>query len=59
MGGLPLTSHDRAETDHIRMVFFQIRVEKGKSGPVGFQLYIILCLDWKSKQPRHNRVDPF
>ena len=40
------------------MVFFQIRVEKGKRGPTGSQLYMILCLGRKSKQPRHNWVDP-
>ena len=51
-------SHNRAEIDHIRLVFFQIRVEKGKRGPPSFQLYIILCLGHKSKQSRHNRVDP-
>ena len=51
-------SHNRAEIDHIRLVFFQIRVEKGKRGPPSFQLYIILGLGHKSKQCRHNRVDP-
>ena len=51
-------SHNRAETDGMRLAFFQIRVEKGKRGPPGFQLYMILCLGCKSKQLRHNRVDP-
>ena len=51
-------SHNRAEIDYIRLVFFQIRAEKGKRGPAGFQLYMILCLDCKSKQLRHNQVDP-
>ena len=51
-------SHDQAEIKQIRLVFFQIRVEKGKRGPPGFQLYLILCLGWKSKQSRHNGVGP-
>ena len=55
---LPLTSHNRAEIDHIRLVFFQIRVEKRKRGPPSFQMYMILCLGRKSKQPRQDRVDP-
>ena len=38
--------------------FCQIRVEKRKRGPTGFQLYMIWCLGCKSKQSRHNRVDP-
>ena len=59
MGGLPLTSHNRAEIDHIRLVFFEIRVEKGKRGPAGFQLYMILCLGCISKQLRHDQMDPF
>ena len=52
-------SHDQAEIDHIRMVFFQIRVEKGKRGPPGFQLYMILCQGRKSKLSlvlRHDDV---
>ena len=51
-------SHNRVEIDHIRLVFLQIRVEKEKKGPPGFQLYMVLCLAHKSKQPRHNQVDP-
>ena len=35
-----MTSHDRTEIDHIRLVFFQIRVEKRKRGPPGFQLFV-------------------
>ena len=58
MGGLPLMSHFRAEIYHIRMVFFQTRAEKGKRGPPGFQLYMILCLGRKSKQSKQDRVDP-
>ena len=57
-GGLPLTSHNRVEIAHIRLVFFQIRVESRKRGPPGFQLYMIWCLGRKSKQPRQDRVDP-
>ena len=51
-------SHDQVEIDNIRLVFFQIRVEKRKRCPPGFQLYMIWCLGHKSKQSRHNRVDP-
>ena len=58
VGGLPLTSHDRTEIDHIRLVFFQIMVAKRKRGPPGFQLYMIWCLRYKSKQSRHNQVNP-
>ena len=58
VGGLPLTLHDRAEIDHIRLVFSQIRVENRKRGPPGFQINMILCLGHKSKQSRHNWVDP-
>ena len=38
-----MMSHNRAEIDHIRLVFFQIRVEKGKRGPPGFQFFV--CFD--------------
>ena len=55
---IPLISHGQAEINHITLVFFQIRVKKGRRGPHGFQLYMILCLDHKSKQLRHNQVDP-
>ena len=58
MGGLPLTLHNRAEIDYIRLVFFQIRVENQKRGPPDFQMYTILCLDHKSKQSILDRVDP-
>ena len=37
-----MTSHDRAEIDHIRLVFFQIWVEKGKRGPPGFQFFVCI-----------------
>ena len=36
-------SHNRAEIAHIRLVFFQIRVEKRKRGPPGFQFFV--CFD--------------
>ena len=49
--------HNQAEIDHIRLVFFQIMVEKGKSCTPGFQLHMIFCLGHKSKQSSHNRVD--
>ena len=39
----PLTSHNRAEIAHIRLVFFQIRVECRKRGPPGFQFFV--CFD--------------
>ena len=35
-----LTSHDLAEIDHIRLLFFQIRVENLKRGPPGFQFFV-------------------
>ena len=54
----PLMSHDQGEIDHVRLAFFQIRVEKAKSGPPIFQLYMILCLSCRSKQSRHDQVDP-
>ena len=38
-----MTSHNRAEIDHIRLVFFQIRVEKVKKSPPGFQFFV--CFD--------------
>ena len=47
-GWTPSDSHFPAEIDHIRMVFFQIRAEKGKTGPPSFQFYMILCLGRKS-----------
>ena len=39
----PLTTHDRTEIDHIKLVVFQIKVEKGKRGPSGFQFFV--CFD--------------
>ena len=39
----PSDAHDRAEIDHIRLVFFQIRVENLKRGPLGFQFFA--CFD--------------
>ena len=39
----PLTSHYRAEIDHIRLVIFQIRVENLKTGPPGFHFFV--CFD--------------
>ena len=56
-GGLFLTSHNWVEIYHIRLVFFQITFESQKRGLPGFQLYMILCLGCKSKQPRQDRVD--
>ena len=38
-----MTSHDRAEIVHIRLVFFQIRVENLKIGP---PIFSIFCLFW-------------
>ena len=35
-----LTSHNRAEIDHIKLVFFQIRVENLIRGPPGFQFFV-------------------
>ena len=34
-----MTSHNQAEVDHMRLSFFQIRVEKGKRGPTSFQFF--------------------
>ena len=42
-GWTPVTSHNQAEIDHTRLVFFQIRVEEGKKGPPGFQFFV--CFD--------------
>ena len=39
----PITTHDQAEIDHIRLVLFQIKVEKGKRGLSGFQFFV--CFD--------------
>ena len=39
----PSDALDRAEIDHIRLVFFQIRVENLKRGPPGFQFFV--CFD--------------
>ena len=39
----PVTSYSWAEIDHIRLVFFQIRVEKVKRGPSSFQFFV--CFD--------------
>ena len=36
---IPLMSHNWAEVDHIRLSFFQIKVEKGKRGLPGFQFF--------------------
>ena len=42
-GWTPLTSYDRAEIDHIRLAFFQIRSENLKRDPPGFQFFV--CFD--------------
>ena len=39
----PLMSHNQEEIDHVRLVFFQIRVENLKMGPSGFQFFV--CFD--------------
>ena len=39
----PLTSHDRDAMAHIKLVFFQIRVESQKRGTPGFQFFV--CFD--------------
>ena len=39
----PLMLHDQEEIDHVRLVFFQIRVENLKMGPSGFQFFV--CFD--------------
>ena len=39
-GCIPLTSDDQAEIDHIRLMFFQIRVENLKRGPPGFKFFV-------------------
>ena len=57
MGGLPLASQNQADIDHIRLSFFQIRIESSKRGLPGFQMYMILFLGGISKQTRHNWVD--
>ena len=36
----PLKSHNQTEIDHVRLVFFQIRVENLKRGPPGFQFFV-------------------
>ena len=38
-----MTSYNRAEIDHIRLVFFQIRVKNLKKGQPGFQFFV--CFD--------------
>ena len=38
-----LISHNQAEIDHIRLLFFQIRIENLKRGPSGFQFFV--CFD--------------
>ena len=40
---IPMTSHNQVEIDHIRLVFFQIKVEKGKRSPPSFQFFV--CFD--------------
>ena len=39
----PVTAHNRAKVDHIRLLFFQIRFESRKSGQPGFQIFV--CFD--------------
>ena len=38
---IPLMSHNWAEFDHIRLLFFQIKVGKGKRAPPGFQFFCL------------------
>ena len=42
-GWAPLTSHFRGDIDHIKLLFFQIRVENLKRGPPSFQFFV--CFD--------------
>ena len=55
-----LTSHNRTEIDHIRMLFFQIRFENLKRGPPGFQFFVCFMMFFKSSdlrpQSQHNIV---
>ena len=50
----PLMSHDRVEIDHIRLLFFQIRVENLKRGPPGFQFFGYFVTFLTSSNLRNN-----
>ena len=48
----PLTSHDRAEIDHIRLVIFQIRVGKDSESEGSTRL----CRDCLDLRPTHKII---
>ena len=50
----PLASHNQAEIDHIRLSFFQIRVENLKRGPPGFQFFAYFMTFLTSSDLRTN-----
>ena len=58
MGWTPTDVTGLNRIDHIRPVFFQIRVKNRKRALPGFQMNMILCLGRKSNQYRHNQADP-
>ena len=49
-----LTSHNRAEIDHIRLVFFQIRVENLKRGLPSFQFFVCFDIIRSEDQSQHR-----
>ena len=51
---IPLTSHDWAEIDHIRLLFFQITVENLKRGPHGFKFFVYFVTFLMSSDLRIN-----
>ena len=56
---IPLTSHNQAEIDHIRLLFFQIRVENLKRGPPGFQFFAYFITFLTSSDLRTNHTVVF
>ena len=55
----PLTSHNRAEVDHIRLLFFEIRAENLKRGPSGFQFFAYFMMFLMSSNLRTNHSAVF
>ena len=54
-----LTSHNRAEIDHIRLLFIQIRVENLKRGQPGFQVFAYFMMFLTSSDLRTNHSTVF
>ena len=58
-GWMPLMSHDRAQVDHIRLLFFQIRVKNLKRSPPAFQFFAYFMTFLTSPDLRTNHSAVF